>query len=131
MGSSTFFRGRWPKATSRGLGACESCTTRMGSPPASSGSAWPSSPMKYGKRTHPPPAVEDPRITFIAGLSTYLMTYTAYGPLGPRIALAVSRDLTQWERLGPLSFAYEPSLKTDMKLYPNKDALFFSEPVPD
>jgi predicted GH43/DUF377 family glycosyl hydrolase len=58
------------------------------------------------------------------------MTYTAYGPLGPRIGLAVSRDLVKWQRLGPVSFAYESSLKTDMNLYPNKDAMFFPEPVP-
>jgi predicted GH43/DUF377 family glycosyl hydrolase len=66
----------------------------------------------------------------MAGLSAYVMTYTAYGPLGPRIALAVSDDLMKWRRLGPVSFAYEPALKADMNLYPNKDAMFFSEPVP-
>jgi predicted GH43/DUF377 family glycosyl hydrolase len=85
--------------------------------------AWEQNPVTAG--------VEDPRITFIAGLPAYVMTYTAYGPLGPRIALAVSRDLVNWQRLGPASFAYQPSLKTDMNLYPNKDALFFPEPVPD
>ena len=74
--------------------------------------------------------VEDPRIVFIPGLHAYVMTYTAYGPLGPRIGLAVSRDLQRWERLGPASFAYQPSLKTDLNLYPNKDAMFFPEPVP-
>jgi predicted GH43/DUF377 family glycosyl hydrolase len=74
--------------------------------------------------------VEDPRITFIAALDTYVMAYAAYGPLGPRIGLAVSHDLTKWERLGPMSFAYDPSLKTDLNLYPNKDAMFFPEPVP-
>ena len=84
--------------------------------------AWEQNPITAG--------VEDPRITLIARLSTYVMTYTAYGPLGPRIALALSRDLVHWQRLGPVSFAYEPSLKTDMNLYPNKDAMFFPEPVP-
>ena len=84
--------------------------------------AWEQNPITAG--------VEDPRITLIAGLSAYVMTYTAYGPLGPRIALALSRDLVHWQRLGPVSFAYEPSLKTDMNLYPNKDAMFFPEPVP-
>lgn len=74
--------------------------------------------------------VEDPRITFVASLDSYLMTYAAYGPLGPRIGLAVSRDLGTWERLGPMSFVYEPSLRTDLNLYPNKDAMFFPEPVP-
>jgi predicted GH43/DUF377 family glycosyl hydrolase len=83
---------------------------------------WEQNPVTAG--------VEDPRITFIAALSAYVMTYTAYGPLGPRIALAVSRDLVKWQRLGPVSFTYEPSLKTDLNLYPNKDAMFFPEPVP-
>ena len=84
--------------------------------------AWEQNPVAAG--------VEDPRITFIAALSAYVMTYTAYGPLGPRIALAVSRDLVKWQRLGPVSFTYEPSLNTDLNLYPNKDAMFFPEPVP-
>src|SRR5207253_604811 len=37
--------------------------------------------------------VEDPRVTYLAARQQYVMTYTAYGPLGPRIALAVSHDL--------------------------------------
>jgi len=74
--------------------------------------------------------VEDPRITFIDSLDTYVMAYAAYGPLGPRIGLAISRDLVAWERLGPVSFDYQPSLRTDLNLYPNKDAMFFPEPVP-
>src|SRR5438445_1315422 len=48
--------------------------------------------------------VEDPRITFVESLDTYVMAYAAYGPLGPRIGLAISRDLESWERLGPASF---------------------------
>ncbi len=74
--------------------------------------------------------VEDPRITFVESLDVYVMAYSAYGPLGPRIGLAVSKDLEVWERMGPVSFDYEPSLKTDLNLYPNKDAMFFPEPVP-
>jgi len=74
--------------------------------------------------------VEDPRITFVESLDAYVMTYAAYGPLGPRIGLAVSHDLMTWERLGPVSFIYQPSLRTDLNLYPNKDAMFFPEPVP-
>jgi predicted GH43/DUF377 family glycosyl hydrolase len=84
--------------------------------------AWEQNPVTAG--------VEDPRIVFVRSLDTYVMTYSAYGPLGPRIGLAVSRDLVEWHRLGPVSFAYEPSLKTDLNLYPNKDAMFFPEPVP-
>ena len=32
------------------------------------------------------------------------MTYTAFSLRGPRIAIAVSRDLLQWERLGLAKF---------------------------
>src|SRR5918995_3185991 len=41
--------------------------------------------------------VEDPRITFVQDLGLYLMAYTAFGPEGPRIALASSSDLKRWE----------------------------------
>lgn len=75
--------------------------------------------------------VEDPRITFMPNLDRYVMTYTAYGPLGPRVAIAVSSDLDAWERLGPACYAYEARLGVDIHLYPNKDAMFFPEPVPD
>src|SRR5437764_14684542 len=54
--------------------------------------------------------VEDPRITHVESLDTYVMAYAAYGPLGPRIGLAISRDLERWERLGAASFDYSPSL---------------------
>jgi predicted GH43/DUF377 family glycosyl hydrolase len=73
--------------------------------------------------------VEDPRVTFIPALDLYIMAYTAYGPLGPRIALAQSRDLLTWQRIGPVQFAYEPEYHTDFNLYTNKDALLFPEPV--
>ncbi|MBA2373363.1 MAG: glycosidase, partial [Chloroflexi bacterium] len=74
--------------------------------------------------------VEDPRITFVPSLGRYLMAYTAYGPLGPKVAVAASRDLLEWERLGPVSYAYVAKLGTDFNLFPNKDAMFFPEPVP-
>ncbi|TYC22788.1 glycosidase [Micromonospora sp. MP36] len=74
--------------------------------------------------------VEDPRTTWVPGLGRHLMTYVAYGPLGPRLALAVSADLRHWRRLGPVQFAYQPGLDTDLNLFPNKDAVFFPEPVP-
>jgi predicted GH43/DUF377 family glycosyl hydrolase len=75
--------------------------------------------------------VEDPRITHIPRLGRWFMTYTAYGPLGPRIGLAMSSDLERWERVGPVTFDYQPELGTDLGIYPNKDALLFPEPVPD
>ncbi len=74
--------------------------------------------------------VEDPRVTWVPDLDTHVMTYVAYGPLGPKLALAVSADLRSWRRLGPVQFGYEPDLDTDLNLFPNKDAVFFPEPVP-
>lgn len=74
--------------------------------------------------------VEDPRVTWIPGLGRYVMSYVAYGPLGPKPALAVSTDLREWRRLGPLQFAYRHDLDTDLNLFPNKDVVHFPVPVP-
>ncbi len=73
--------------------------------------------------------VEDPRVTFIPRLGLHVMTYVAYGPLGPRTALAVSDDLRSWRRLGPALFQYDDALDTDLNLFHNKDTVFFPEPV--
>jgi beta-1,2-mannobiose phosphorylase / 1,2-beta-oligomannan phosphorylase len=67
--------------------------------------------------------VEDPRITFVEELRLYLMTYTAYGPQGPRIAVASSPDLERWERHGLVSLGGE------LDAFDNKDAAFFPERV--
>ena len=75
--------------------------------------------------------VEDPRVTWVATLGHYIMAYVAYGPLGPRPALAVSRDLRQWVRLGPIHFEYDAVSEMDLNVFDNKDAAFFPEPVPD
>jgi beta-1,2-mannobiose phosphorylase / 1,2-beta-oligomannan phosphorylase len=72
---------------------------------------------------------EDPRVTFVEPLGVYIMTYTAFSPRGPRIALATSRDLLEWERLGPVRFVCHRGV--DFGDVPNKDALFFPEAVPD
>ena len=42
--------------------------------------------------------VEDPRTTWVPSLGRHLMTYVAFGPLGPRLALAVSEDREHWQR---------------------------------
>jgi len=73
--------------------------------------------------------VEDPRVTWMADLGLHLMTYVAYGPLGPRTALAVSTDLREWRRLGPVLFTYDDALNIDLNLFHNKDAVFFPETV--
>jgi predicted GH43/DUF377 family glycosyl hydrolase len=74
---------------------------------------------------------EDPRTTWVPSLGLHVMTYVAFGPLGPHPALAVSDDLRSWRRLGPLQFQYEDALDTDLNLYPNKDVVLFPEIVPD
>ncbi|ROP34639.1 hypothetical protein [Pseudokineococcus lusitanus] len=74
--------------------------------------------------------VEDPRTTWAPDLGVHLMTYVAYGPLGPHPALATSTDLRTWERHGPLHFRYQHDLDTDLNLFPNKDVVWFPEPVP-
>lgn len=63
--------------------------------------------------------VEDPRITFVEELGLHVMAYTAYGPQGPRIAVATSADLKGWERHGLVTFG------ADLDAYDNKDAAFF------
>lgn len=83
------------------------------------------------ERSHRSAGVEDPRTTWMPTLGVHVMTYGAFGPLGPRPALAVSDDLHTWRRLGPLHFEYQPDLDTDLNLFPNKDVVLFPEPVPD
>ena len=72
---------------------------------------------------------EDPRVTFVEPLQRYVMTYTAFSSDGPRVALAVSDNLFQWERLGLATF--EPHLGLDFNGVNNKDALVFPVAVPD
>jgi predicted GH43/DUF377 family glycosyl hydrolase len=80
---------------------------------------------EYERRTVPGGfGCEDPRVTFIGALDAYVMAYTAFGPHGPRIALAISGDAYAWTRLGLVEFADEP-----LNHVPNKDAAFFPEPV--
>jgi len=67
---------------------------------------------------------EDPRVTFLPALDLYVMAYTAYGPEGPRIALATSADGYAWTRLGLVDFSAPGLPHGD-----DKDAAFFPEPV--
>jgi beta-1,2-mannobiose phosphorylase / 1,2-beta-oligomannan phosphorylase len=88
------------------------------------------SPDTGWEKAHDHAGVEDPRITWVPSLALHVMTYVAFGPLGPRPALATSTDLRTWVRLGPVQFQYLPELDTDLNLFPNKDVVYFSEPVP-
>jgi beta-1,2-mannobiose phosphorylase / 1,2-beta-oligomannan phosphorylase len=77
----------------------------------------------YELRPAPGYGCEDPRVTFIPELESYVMAYTAFGPPGPRIAFALSKDAHTWERLGLVNF-------NDVEVGgDDKDAAFFPEPV--
>jgi len=67
---------------------------------------------------------EDPRVTFVPLLDSYVMAYTAFGPAGPRIAIALSREGYVWDRLGVVDFSGTGRLDGD-----DKDGVFFPEPV--
>src|SRR5580692_6151103 len=58
----------------------------------------------YELRPQPGYGCEDPRVTYVPVLQAYVMVYTAFGPTGPRLALAQSKDAYHWERLGLLEF---------------------------
>lgn len=73
--------------------------------------------------------VEDPRITYLPLLGYYVMSYTALGPAGARIALAVSQDLHAWERLGPLHFQVIGDV--DLNRCDNRDCIIFPLPLID
>lgn len=79
---------------------------------------------EYEVRPSPGYGCEDPRVTFVPVLDRYVMAYTAFGPAGPRIAIALSHDGIAWERLGLMRFAQPGMVDGD-----DKDAAFFPEPV--
>lgn len=74
---------------------------------------------------------EDPRVTFIEPLGLYAMTYSAWGPNGPRVALAISEDLFQWRRLGITDFdtSSDTLYGVEFDEYHNKDAALFPRAV--
>jgi predicted GH43/DUF377 family glycosyl hydrolase len=67
---------------------------------------------------------EDPRVTFVPVLDRFVMAYTAFGPAGPRVTVALSSDGYRWERLGQVDFAAHGLPSGD-----DKDGAFFPEPV--
>ena len=72
---------------------------------------------------------EDARVTFFEPLKRYIMTYTALSPKGPRIALAMSKDLFIWKRLGLANF--ESFIGIDFANVDNKDAILFPVAIPN
>ena len=83
----------------------------------------------YERRPDGSGGCEDPRITFVEPLRRYVMTYTAFSPEGPRIALAVSEDLFHWQRLGLATFRPYDGIEFDG--VDNKDASVFPVAIPD
>ena len=82
----------------------------------------------YEKRPDGGGGCEDPRITYVEPLNQYVMTYTAFSPDGPRIAMAQSKDLFKWERLGLVSYLPYEGIKFDG--VNNKDASLFPVDIP-
>jgi predicted GH43/DUF377 family glycosyl hydrolase len=72
---------------------------------------------------------EDPRVTFVEPLKRYIMTYAAFSPMGPRIAMAESEDLFHWKRLGLASFARWHGI--ELADVDDKDASLFPVAIPD
>ncbi len=83
----------------------------------------------YERRPDGSGGCEDPRITFVEPLQRYIMTYTAISSNGPRIALAISKDLFNWQRLGLATF--EPYQGIDFVNVGNKDASVFPIAIPN
>jgi len=72
---------------------------------------------------------EDPRITFVEPLQRYVMSYTAFSPLGPRIAFAVSADLFHWQRLGLATYGRYHGV--EIGDVDDKDASLFPVAIPN
>jgi predicted GH43/DUF377 family glycosyl hydrolase len=83
----------------------------------------------YERRPDGGGGCEDPRITFVEPLQRYIMTYTAFSPQGPRIALALSADLFHWQRLGVAKFG--PYHGIEFANVDDKDASIFPVAIPN
>jgi predicted GH43/DUF377 family glycosyl hydrolase len=85
--------------------------------------------MAYELRPDGGGGCEDPRITYVEPLEQYVMTYTAFSPVGPRVALAISKDLLSWHRLGLATFLPYEGIEFDG--IDNKDASSFPVAIPN
>ena len=59
---------------------------------------------------------EDPRLTWLPELDEWAIAYTAYSRRGPLVSLAMSKDLTEVRRLGPVM----PPEDKDAALFPRR-----------
>jgi len=83
----------------------------------------------YERRSDGGGGCEDARVTYVEPLGHYVMSYTALSQSGPRIALAMSKDLLHWVRIGLARF--EPYEGIDFVHVDNKDACIFPVAVPN
>lgn len=60
--------------------------------------------------------IEDPRITWLAELNQWAVTYTAFSCWGPLVAMALTSDFVEFERIGPLM----PPEDKDAALFPRR-----------
>jgi predicted GH43/DUF377 family glycosyl hydrolase len=74
--------------------------------------------------------VEDARVVYVPLLALFVMVYTAFVPNEPRIAVAVSEDLTAWRRLGLVSYEAMEG-EPDLNRCGNKDAAMIPDVVAD
>ena len=58
--------------------------------------------LAYDGRPEEEWGLEDPRITYVEELGHWIIAYTAFGPAGPGVSLARTRDFRAFERLGPI-----------------------------
>jgi predicted GH43/DUF377 family glycosyl hydrolase len=72
---------------------------------------------------------EDPRVTYVEPLKRYIMTYAAFSPRGPRIAMAESDDLFHWKRLGLATYAHWHGI--ELADVDDKDASLFPVAIPN
>ena len=83
----------------------------------------------YERRPDGSGGCEDPRVTYVEPLHRYVMSYTAFSPEGPRIALALSEDLFHWTRLGLATYAHWHGI--DLSTVDDKDASLFPVAIPN
>jgi predicted GH43/DUF377 family glycosyl hydrolase len=62
-------------------------------------------------------------------LQRYIMSYCAFSPQGPRIALALSEDLFHWQRLGLATYAHWHGI--ELGGVDDKDASLFPVAIPN
>ena len=83
----------------------------------------------YERRPDGGGGCEDSRVTYVEPLQRYIMSYTAFSPQGPRIALALSEDLLHWTRLGLATYAHWHGI--DLSSIDDKDASVFPVAIPN